>query len=116
MKTTLILFLISFSIITNAQDSSDSTLVNRACLNYIEGFYNGDTSLLIASLSPELNKFGYWKIKETGEYNHAGKMSFEEAKNYARNVAEKKHFVSEKAPKKVELLDLGNTIAAAKVT
>ena len=37
--------------------------ITRACLNYIEGFYEGDTAKLIQSLKPSLYKFGYWKEK-----------------------------------------------------
>jgi len=43
--------------------------IERACLNYIEGFYEGDSSKLIASLKPSLYKIGYWKNKNTGVYD-----------------------------------------------
>ena len=42
--------------------------IERACLDYIEGFYEGDTSKLIQSLKPSLYKFGYWKNKNSGVY------------------------------------------------
>ena len=37
-------------------------------MNYIEGFYKGDESKLKESLQPTLNKFGFWKNKDSGEY------------------------------------------------
>jgi hypothetical protein len=43
-------------------------------------------------------------------------MTYREALNYAKNVSEKKNFAKADAPKKVEVLDIMNTIAAAKVT
>ncbi len=43
-------------------------------------------------------------------------MNFQEAINYTKNVYEKKKFTKEGSPKKVEVLDIMNTIAAAKVT
>ena len=43
-------------------------------------------------------------------------MTFEKALAYAKNVKEKKQFAKDDAPKKVEVLDVSNSIAAAKVT
>lgn len=90
--------------------------VERACLNYIEGFYEGDTTKLIAALKPSLHKIGYWKNKNTGVYDFDGQMTYREALDYAKNVMTKKSFAKPGSPKKVEVLDIGNTIASAKVT
>ena len=95
---------------------TDQDLVEKACYNYIEGFYEGDTSKLKACLQPELNKFGFWKNKETGAYRQVEHMSFEQALHYANNVRERKEFAKPDAPKEVEVLNMGQTIAAAKVT
>ncbi|MFT3911955.1 MAG: nuclear transport factor 2 family protein [Ferruginibacter sp.] len=97
-----------------AQNSKDA--VTKACLNYIEGFYEGDTTKLIESLKPSLYKFGYWKNKKTGKYDPDEYMTYRQALDYAKNVLEKKHFAKPDAPKKVEVLDIQNTIASAKVT
>ena len=90
--------------------------VARACLNYIEGFYEGDTAKLIAALKPSLHKIGYWKNKTTGVYDFDGQMTYRGAMDYAKDVKTKKNFAKPDAPKKVEVLDVGNTIASAKVT
>lgn len=111
----LLLFLLTFST-TQAQGDIDKQGIEKACMNYIEGFYEGDESKLKKSLQPTLNKFGFWKNKKTGEYNQEDHMSFEQALEYARNVLEKKHFAKPEAPKEVEVLDVGNVIAAAKIT
>ena len=58
----------------------------------------------------------YWKNKTTGSYEPDGQMTFRQAIDYAKRVAEKKNFAKEDSPKKVEILDVGNSIAAAKVT
>ncbi len=113
------LFLIVFLVATNfvfAQSDTDRVGVERACLNYLEGFYEGDTLKLIASLQPSLYKLGFWKDKTTGKYKQDGYMTFEQAKNYAKNVLAKKNFPKADAPKKVEVLDILPAIAAAKVT
>ena len=95
---------------------SDKDKIEQACLNYIEGFYNGDTTRLIQSLKPSLYKFGYWKNKDTGKYGPDGHMTYRQAIDYAKAVMEKKNFAKADAPKKVEVLDIQRTIAAAKVT
>lgn len=98
-----------------AQETSEYR-VERACLNYIEGFYEGDTVKLISCLKPRLYKFGYWKNQKTGKYEADGQMTYRQALDYAKRVCEKKNFAKPGAPKKVEILNLMNTIAAAKVT
>ena len=110
---TFILLLSAFNA-TNAQ--SDREKIERSCLDYIEGFYEGDSSKLIRSLNPNLYKFGYWKNKETGKYGPDGQMTYRQAIDYAKKVFEKKNFAPASSPKKVAILDVMNTIAVAKVT
>ena len=98
----------------NAQ--ADREKIERACKDYIEGFYEGDTSKLIRSLKPTLYKFGYWKNKESGKYAPDGQMTYRQAIDYAKKVLEKKNFAKEGSPRKIEILDVMNSIAAAKVT
>ena len=97
-----------------AQDTRQK--IERACLDYIEGFYEGDSTKLIRSLKPSLYKFGYWKNKTTGVYEPDGSMSYRQALDYAKNVLVKKNFAKPDSPKKVEILDIGNSIASAKVS
>ena len=106
-----------FLLFTAAKFSSaqDKEKVEKACLNYIEGFYEGDTIKLIAALKPNMYKIGFWKNK-TGTYDFDGQMTYRQALDYAKNVLTKKNFAKADAPKKVEVLDIGNTIASAKVT
>lgn len=116
MKTlTSFLFSILLVYLVQAQTSTEQ-LVERACLDYLEGFYEGDTTKLVRSLNPTLHKFGFWKSKATGEYELDSYMSFDQAKAYANNVREKQRFAKADAPKEVEVLDVMNQIASAKVT
>ncbi len=98
-----------------AQDS-DKSLIERAALNYIEGFYEGDTLKLVESIKPDLLKYGYWKNRETGEYGNEIYMTYDGAKDYARGVLERGNQQGDDAPKKVEILDMMNNIAAVKIT
>ena len=111
----LIVFLLLFSVV-KFSFSQEKEKVERACMNYIEGFYEGDTAKLIAALKPSLHKIGYWKNKNTGVYDFDGQMTYREALDHAKNVMAKKNFAKADSPKKVEVLDIGNTIASAKVT
>lgn len=101
--------------ITIAQSVSKYKLVKSACMDYLDGFYQGDTTKIIRSIKPTLNKLGYWKDKDAKTFKNAGYMTFNQAKNYAKGVLEKKNFPKADAPKKVEILDIMNTIASAKV-
>ena len=112
MKQFFLLCLLTASTPLLAQ-STDSTRIQRAALNYIEGFYEGDTLKLQQSLSPTLYKYGYFKSK-TGEYE-GEPMTYAEAIAYAKRVFEKKRFAKAEAPKDVFLLDVQSNIACAKI-
>jgi len=116
MKKILILSLCFIAFQFTQAQISDKEGVEKACMNYIEGFYEGDTSKLEASLQPTLNKFGFWKNKDTNTYRQVAHMSYDQALAYAKNVLEKKEFPKPEAPKEVLVLDIGNNIASAKVT
>ena len=98
----------------SAQEAKEK--IERACLDYVEGFYEGDTVKLIRSLKPSLYKFGYWKNDKSGKYEPDENMNFRQALDYAKGVSIKKRFAKEGSPKKVEVLDIMNIIAVAKVT
>jgi len=111
-----LIFFVLFFTAAKFLSGQDKAGIEKACLNYLEGFYEGDTSKLAAALKPSLYKYGYWKNKDTGNYDPDGQMTYRQAIDYAKNVMAKKTFPKADAPKKVEVLDIMNTIAAAKVT
>jgi hypothetical protein len=116
MKSFLVILIVALaSIATNAQ-LTDKQKVERACLDYIEGFYEGDTTKLIRSLKPSLYKFGYWRSDKTGKYESDGQMTFQAALTYANNVRIKKNFAKTDAPKQVIVFEVAEHIASAKVT
>ena len=100
---TITLYLIIFNI-SNTQNITDKAGVEKACMNYLEGFYEGDTSKLILCLQPSLNKFGFRKDKDSGEYTQRNYMTYDMALSYAKNVLDKKRFAKKDDPKKVEIL------------
>lgn len=115
MKKAICVLLFCFLVKSSFAQSAKEE-IERACLDYIKGFYEGDTVKLIRSQKPSLYKFVYWKSKTTNNYDPDGQMTFRQTLDYAKKVIEKKNFVNQDAPKKVEVLDIMNTIASAKVT
>ena len=67
MKRVICIFVIClFAESAIAQDARQK--IERACLDCVEGFYEGDTAKIVRSIKPSLYKFGYWKNKTSGIY------------------------------------------------
>lgn len=116
MKRTITLLLCILTFNLSQAQTSNKEGIEKACMNYLEGFYEGDESKLKESLQPSLNKFGFWKDTDADDYRQVSHMSFEKALAFARNVKEKNEYPEPDAPKKVEILDISTTIASAKIT
>jgi hypothetical protein len=113
-KTILITTLLLFSLFSIAQ--TDKEQVERACLDYIEGFYEADTVKLLRAIKPELYKIGFYQRKGDADYTYS-KMSLNDALFYARkDIAENKRMGKKDSPKIVLVLDVMKVTAAAKVT
>ncbi|MTE25370.1 nuclear transport factor 2 family protein [Winogradskyella ouciana] len=115
MKSLLATLLLLFSFSVFAQDSSDESQIETTLNNYLDGFYKGDTLKLKAALKPRLYKFGYWKNKESGEYEYSNQMTYEKAIAYAKRVLENDQQKGDDVIRKAEVLEISNHIAAAKV-
>lgn len=115
MNKILPAILLCFIAVTSlAQDSK--VKVERACFDYIEGFYEGDTAKLIRCLKPSLYKIGLYKRGTADKHGPAGQMTYRQALDYAKNVLEKKDFAKPDSPKGVEVMDIMDAMAAVKVT
>ena len=90
--------------------------VTRAGLDYIEGFYEGDTTKLIRSLKPTLYKIGFYKETGNSDYTPRGIMTYRRALDYATGVLVNKRFPKADVPKKVEVLDILHATAVVKIT
>lgn len=115
MKKIILIFLTAL-ICINAKAQNDKQLVERACLDYIEGFYEADTVKLLNAIHPRLYKIGFYKRKGDKDYT-LSKMTLDEALSYARkDMAENRRMGKPDSPKKVDILDVMKVTAAAKVT
>ena len=85
------------------------------CSTTWKGFYEGDSAKLARSVRPEIFKYGFWKARDSTRY--AGEqMKYPEFFDYARRVKEKNHPAPPTAPKTVEVYDVQNQTASAKLT
>lgn len=89
--------------------------VRRAVLDYVEGFYEGDSLKLARAVRPEVFKYGFWKARDSTRY--AGEqMKFPEFFDYARRVKKNNRQAPPTAPKVVDLFDVQDQTASAKLT
>lgn len=97
----------------DAQPAPDRAGAERAALDYIEGFYEGDTVKLYRSVSPEVLKFGYSKGRD-GSWQHVP-FPWPSFGSFAAAVRAGRNLPPANAPKRVVLYDVQEQIAAARV-
>ena len=98
-----------------AQTPVERAAVERAVLDYVEGFYEGDTVKLERSIRPEVTKFGYYIPRDSTRYVGEA-MAWSEFLSYARGIKERNRQAPATAPKKVEIFDILDQTASAKLT
>ena len=99
----------------SAQAPAERAAVERAGLDYLEGFYEGDTAKLVRALRPDLDKRGFERNRDTGAYTD-DRMTYAQAIAYAKSVKARNRPPNPAWPKKVEVLDVLDQTAVAKVT
>lgn len=96
--------------------AADREAVRRAALDYVEGFYEGDSTRLLRSVAPTVQKSGWYRAHPDSAF-HPSAMAFPEGfMGYARRVREGRLRTPAGAPKVVELFDVQDQTASAKVT
>lgn len=113
---TLLLVLTLGPRVVAAQTSADSAAVRRALLDYIEGFYEGDSAKLTRSIRPEVYKIGFHRPRDSTRYSAAQQMTWREFLEYAAGVKARNQPAPASAPKGVQLLDVLDQTASGKVT
>ena len=98
-----------------AQAPADREAVRAAVLDYVEGFYQGDTVRLVRSVWPEVRKYGYWRSKPDAPY--AGQaMPFADFMSYANRIRSGASKTPAGAPKDITVFDVQDQTASAKLT
>ena len=96
---------------------SDNYLaVEAACYNYIDCFYNADTTLAYQSVDPSLRKVGWSYKKDDGKYSEQKEMTFESLIDLSKNWNKSEWLDKTKAERSVRVIEVSDKIAVAKVT
>ena len=98
-----------------AQPAADPAPVRAAVLDYVEGFYLGDTTRLVRSVWPEVRKYGYWRAKPGAPFVGEA-MPYAEFMSTANHVKSGKSKTPTNAPKEIVIFDVQDQTASAKLT
>jgi hypothetical protein len=100
-----------------AQTAADSAAIRAAALDYVEGFYTGDSTRHVRSVRPEVYKFGFWRHRDSTSYSSGSQMTWRSFHEYANRVRTTgRGGPPPNAPKEIILLDVQDQTAAAKLT
>lgn len=98
-----------------AQSPSDREEVRRAAMDYIEGFYEGDTAKMVRSIRPDVFKYGFYVPRDSAKY--VGEtMPWPEFLDYARRFKARNRTTPASAPRDVVVFEVQDQTASAKVT
>jgi hypothetical protein len=108
--------LLAFALPLRAQDAaSDRAAVEAAVRDYVEGFYQGDTTRLQRSISPEVYKTGWYRPRDATAYQPS-RMPWPEFLAYANRVRTSGRTAPATAVREIQLFDVLDQTASAKLT
>jgi hypothetical protein len=96
-----------------AQSAADQAAVKRAAMDYIEGFYEGDTAKLVRSLWTEMRKYGYYQ--QPGAAYSGSAMTYAAALQFARDVKAGRRTTPANATKEVVVYEVLDQTASVKI-
>lgn len=99
-----------------SQVPDDREAVHRAVLDYVEGFYEGDTAKLMRSVWPEVRKYGYSRNAALGTYRGMAMPFPAGFVSYAEGVKAGRSKTPPNAPKDITIYDVQDQTASAKLT
>jgi len=94
--------------------AADREGVRRAALDYLEGFYEGDSAKIVRSVRPNVRKVGYFTNRGATTYE-AEEMSHAEMIGYANNFKKNGRTTPATAPREVIVGEVNDQTATAKV-
>ncbi|HYC52357.1 MAG TPA: nuclear transport factor 2 family protein [Gemmatimonadaceae bacterium] len=94
--------------------NAEREAVRRAVLDYVDGFYTGDSTLHIRSIRPEVYKYGFSRRPDS---TYAGmQMTWQGFHNFTNRVRSNNTPAPANAPKIIEIFDVADQTASAKLT
>lgn len=94
--------------------AAERDAVRRAALDYLEGFYEGDSTKIVRSVRPDVRKAGYYKGRDATAYT-AEEMPFADFLSYVRNFRSNNRTTPATAPREVTVGEVNDQTATAKV-
>ncbi|MEX2177855.1 MAG: nuclear transport factor 2 family protein [Gemmatimonadaceae bacterium] len=98
----------------SAQDA-EREAVRRAVLDYVDGFYLGDSTLQVRSIRPEVFKYGFGRGQSDTTYRGM-QMSWPQFHAFANRVKASGRPTPADAPKEIVLFEVQDQTASAKLT
>jgi len=98
----------------SAQPAAEREAVRRAVLDYVEGFYEGDTTKLVRAMWPEVRKYGY--SRNQGAYAGSAMQYPSGFMGYANRIRTGRSKTPPNAPKAITIFDVQDQTASAKLT
>lgn len=99
---------------TSVQADDDAAAIEATALDYILGFYEGDTERLARALSPELKKLGFGRRAAEGPYQGPFYMTKDSALEFAPGYAAEEQLPAD-THRKVTILDRLDKIASVRI-
>ena len=115
MKQLATTFTLLILLLGAVQAQSDKEQVKMAILDYVEGIYNVQPDRIRQSVHPQLTKKGFWRPGDGTAYKDESLMTFEELVELAGKW-NTKGTVPKDAPKEIEIYDVQDQTALAKLT
>jgi len=113
--TILVVLLATAATRAAAQQADSREEVRRAVLDYVEGFYEGDSTRFLRSVSPEVRKNGYWRASPDSAYQPSA-MPYAAFMRFAAGVRAGRNRPPAGAPKEIVVFDVQDQTASAKLT
>ncbi len=104
--------LLFFFASANAQQEGEKAAIEKAILNYVEAFYEADTTKAYESVAKDLAKRGYFRSKDGAK--HEAKMSFEQLVKLAQRWKSSQQ-ITANSPRNITVFEILDHIATAKV-
>ena len=117
MKIALVLALFStVALLSPAGVDEERKAVERAVADYLEGLYDANPELIERSVHTDLTKIGFYRQGDKQEYAGPLRMTYEELHALAAKWNADGSRVDESSPREIEILDVLDTTASAKLT
>jgi hypothetical protein len=98
-----------------AQPQDNRAQVHAAVVDYVEGFYEGDSTKLVRSVATHVRKYGYGRSPADSAYRSMT-MPYDGFMRFAAGVRAGRNVPPAGAPRDIEIFDVQDQTASAKLT